>query len=336
VNKTTWTIIPAAALILAAPAAALAQGALPKTPPIPKDNPMTPEKISLGKQLYFDTRLSGDNTVSCQTCHVIAEGGDDGLPVSEGIGAQRGGRNAPTVWNAAYLSVQFWDGRADTLEDQAKGPITNPIEMGMPTHDVAVEKVKQIPGYAAQFDQVFGGDDPVTIDNVAKAIAAFERTLVTPDTRYDRYERGDEGALTEIEKKGLATFKEVGCTTCHSGPAFAGPPLPMGTGFYMKFPTYEDNPYVEKHDFKADVGRAEPTGDESMKHFWRIPTLRNVAHTAPYFHNGAVSELPEAVRVMGKTQLNLDLTDEQVEALVAFLKSISPELPKVEAPDLPE
>jgi cytochrome c peroxidase len=316
--------------------AALAQKALPTKAPAPADNPTTKAKVELGKQLYFDPRLSSTGTVSCNSCHNVMAGGVDNTKTGIGVKAQEGGRNSPTVWNAAFLSVQFWDGRAKSLEEQAKGPLTNPIEMGMKDHDAVMARVKEIPGYVAQFEKVFGGKDAVTIDNLAKAIAAFERTLITPGSAFDRFAKGDKNALSKQAQSGLKTAQEVGCMTCHTGPNFAGPTLPEGVGFYQKFPTFENNDYVSKYDLKDDKGRYDVTKNEADKHMWRVPTWRNVALTAPYMHNGKVATLDEAVRVMAKTQLNRDLTPEQVADIVAFLNSLTGPFPKIEAPRLPD
>ncbi|HEX6993268.1 MAG TPA: cytochrome-c peroxidase [Gammaproteobacteria bacterium] len=309
--------------------------ALPEVAPAPADNPTTPQKIELGRMLYFDARLSSTGTVSCFSCHNLAEGGDDHRPTSIGVHGQKGGRNAPTVWNAAFLSAQFWDGRAATLEDQAKGPPANPIEMGMEDLDAVVRRIERIPGYRPYFEAAFGEGDVITIDNIARAIAAFERTLITPNTPYDRYVKGDKTALTDQQLRGMSTFREVGCTTCHQGPMFAGPELPMGTGFFMKFPLETDSPYVAKYDLMQDKGRFEATGNPADEHMWRVPTLRNLIYTAPYMHNGSVKTLDEAVRVMASTQLGKTLRDEQVADIVAFLESLSGELPAQTLPQLP-
>jgi len=329
----------AGALLLASSAVA-APGdwePLPEEPPSPDHNPTTEPKVELGKKLYFDPRLSETGTVSCNTCHNVMEGGDDGRPTSMGVHGRIGPRNAPTVWNAAFHSTQFWDGRAKNVEEQAKGPLLAHPEMGMPNHGKVMERVREVPGYVAEFEEVFGGEDPVTIENAVKAIGAFERTLITPNSAYDRYAKGNKDALTEQQKRGLETFKEVGCTSCHSGPAFNGPQMnmPEGQGFFQKFPQFTDNKYVEKYNLMADPGRARGTEKEAHKHQWKVPTLRNVELTAPYFHNGAVKTLPEAVRVMGKTQLNKDLSEQQVADIVAFLESLTGEFPAIEMPRLP-
>jgi cytochrome c peroxidase len=309
--------------------------ALPEVAPAPADNPTTPAKVDLGKMLFFDPRFSSTGTVSCFTCHNFMERGDDHRPTSVGVHGQLGGRNSPTVWNAAFHSVQFWDGRAASLEDQSKGPPVNPIEMGMSDLEAALQRLRAIPGYQPYFEEAFGPGDTITIDNAAKAVAAYERTLITPNGPYDRYVKGDKKALTEQQVRGMETFASVGCVSCHNGPNFDGPSLPVGQGFFMKFPTFADNDYVTKYKLMDDTGRMEATKQEADKHMWRVPTLRNLEYTAPYMHNGTVKSMEEAVRVMGKTQLNTDLNDEQVQDIVAFLGALNGEFPEQTMPRLP-
>jgi cytochrome c peroxidase len=325
------------ALILAGSAALAGAAdwqALPDKAPEPADNPTTPAKVELGRMLYMDPRFSATGTVSCNTCHNVMLGGDDNRPASMGVHGQMGGRSSPTVWNSAFGSVQFWDGRAASLEEQAKGPVANPVEMGMKDVEVAMNRVRRIPGYAPYFEKAFG-PDAMTVDNAAKAVAAYERTLITPDSPYDRYVKGDKKALNEQQLRGMNAFAAAGCTACHSGPAFNGPTLPQGTGFYMKFPTFADNAYVKKYDFMKDLGRYDVTRNETDKHMYKVPTLRNVALTAPYFHNGTVATLDEAVKVMAKTQLNQDLGAQQVDDIVAFLGALTGEFPAQTLPRLP-
>lgn len=307
---------------------------LPDQAPVPKNNPTSAAKVELGKQLYFDTRLSSTGTVSCNSCHNVMKGGEDNRATSLGVHGKTGDRSAPTVWNAAFLSAQFWDGRAKSLEEQAKGPMVNPVEMGNPNHDVVVKRLKQVPGYVGQFKTVFGGADPLTIDNVAKAIAAYERTLVTVNSPFDRYVKGDKKALTPAALRGMDLVQSAGCTSCHTGPNFAGPPMSEGKGFFMPFPRFE-SAYSAKYKLKEDTGRYKVTQSEPDRYMWRVPTWRNVALTAPYFHNGSVKTLDEAVRVMGKTQLNRDLKDGEVKDIVAFLSSLTGTFPKQTAPRLP-
>jgi cytochrome c peroxidase len=315
---------------------AFALEALPKQVPIPADNPQNPVKVELGKALYFDPRLSIDGTVSCNSCHNVMASGEDNRPASVGVRGQRGGRTSPTVWNSAYNTVQFWDGRAASLEDQAKGPLTNPIEMGMPSHDAVMERINKLPGYVTMFKKAFPKDsNPVTIDNLAKAIASFERTLVTPDSAFDLYKRGNKKALTAAAVRGMKLVEEIGCTSCHTGANFNGEGFKMGEGHYQPFPQVPGSKYDRQYDLLSDKGRYEVTKNKEDKNKWRVPTWRNVAITAPYFHNGSVKTLDEAVRVMAKTQLDMDLTDSQVIDIVAFLESLTGKFPKITAPQLP-
>ncbi len=332
--KNTKSLVIAITLVLAS-GSAIAMQPLPATPPVPADNPITAAKIELGKQLFFDPRLSVDGTISCNSCHNVMSSGTDNRAVSVGVGGQKGGRSAPTVWNAAFLSAQFWDGRAASLEDQAKGPILNPIEMGMPNEQAVLDRINAIPGYVQQFKAVFGEDQPVSYDNIAKAIATYERTLITPNSPFDRYMRGDKSAMSKEAIKGMELVESLGCTGCHTGPIFAGPELPTGQGFFQKFPTF-DSQYTAKYRLKDDKGLYEVTKDPADKHMWRVPTWRNVALTAPYFHNGSVATLDEAVRVMAKTQLNKTLSEDQVSAIVAFLNSLTGEFPAQTMPRLPD
>ena len=309
--------------------------ALPDVAPAPADNPTTTEKVVLGKALFFDPRLSSTGTVSCNSCHNVMAGGDDNRAVSMGVNGKLGGRSAPTVWNSAFNSTQFWDGRANTLEDQAKGPMTNPVEMGMKNHDAVMDRLKTIDGYKVLFKQAFG-NDKMTIDQAAKAIAAYERTLITPNSAYDKFVKGDKTALTSKQKKGMQLFADIGCASCHSGAAFNGQQgVEIGTPVLMKFPSFENNAYVKQYDLMADKGREEVTGNKADAHMFRVPTLRNVALTAPYFHNGMVADLSTAVKVMAKTQLNRDLKQQQVEEIVAFLNSLNGEFPEQTMPRLP-
>lgn len=338
-NRFRTRIVTTVAAILASSAAA-AQGtvqwqALPTVAPAPADNPTTPAKVRLGKMLFFDPRLSSTGTVSCFSCHNVMEGGDDHRPVSIGVEAQRGGRNSPTVFNAAFLSVQFWDGRAATLEEQDQGPPVNPIEMGMKGLTEVIYRIRLIPGYRPYFEQAFGAGDVVTMPNASKAIAAYERTLITPGSAYDRYVQGDHQALTAQQIRGMNTFAAIGCASCHQGPNFSGPPLPVGQGFFMKFPVYPQSPYVAKYDLMKDPGRFDVTHNPADKNVWRVPGLRNLVYTAPYMHNGSVKSLPEAVRVMGSVQLNRKLTEQQVGDITAFLQSLTGPFPEQTMPRLP-
>jgi len=320
-----------AAITLLATAPALALEAIPDRVPTPMDNPISSAKVELGKQLYFDPRLSIDGTVSCNSCHNVMASGTDSRPTSVGINGQRGGRNAPTVWNAALLTTQFWDGRAATLEDQAKGPPLNPIEMGMPSEQAVVDRLESIPGYKAQFEAIFG---KVSYDNMAKAIATYERTLITVNSPFDRHMKGDKTAMSKKAIKGMQRFNDIGCSGCHSGTNFAGPALATGEGFFQKFPLH-DNPLIARYDLTKDKGRYEVTKERADINTWRVPSLRNIATTAPYFHNGAVKSLDEAVRVMAASQLDKQLSDDEIGEIVAFLEALTGEFPAQTMPRLP-
>ncbi|NNM51889.1 MAG: c-type cytochrome [Pseudomonadales bacterium] len=316
---------------------------LPTSVPVPADNPMTVDKIELGKSLYFDPRLSIDGTISCNSCHNVMTNGTDNRSVSVGVRGQHGGRSSPTVYNAAFLSSQFWDGRASTLEEQAKGPILNPIEMGMPSAQAVVDRLKGVPDYVSWFQHVFGGqgETAVTYTHVAQAIAAYERTLVTPNSPFVCYWYGDHQALSASAQRGMQKVTSLGCTSCHMGPNFSGPAgMPMGQGFFMKFPTFDQSklalPYIQRYHLMDDKGRFSVTHQPGDLHMWRVPTWRNIALTAPYFHNGSVATLDEAVRVMAATQLNKTLSDAEVADIVAFLDSLTGVFPQQTMPRLPE
>ncbi|MEW8188954.1 MAG: cytochrome c peroxidase [Candidatus Thiodiazotropha endolucinida] len=329
--------------------------ALPTSAPYPEDNPPTAEKIKLGKKLFFDTRLSADGTLSCASCHVLTDdkGGGDGRTASIGIDGKQGTRNAPTVFNAAFQKVLFWDGRASSLEDQAKGPLINPIEMGMPSLDHVVKTVRNIPEYQALFNITFPTRPSINIDTIAMAIASYERTLITPDSPYDRFIRGDSSALTEKQIRGMALFESTGCILCHSGPNFSAASLFSDDTPYRIFPSIPNTVYEKRHRLSDDLGAA-PKDNGSDRGVWRIPSLRNVTRTGPYFHNGSVSSLEEAVRIMAHVQLNKAisnrdtddrsiqwlnnnkrlrvenhqaLSDTEVEEIVAFLESLEGKLP---------
>ncbi len=283
-------------------------GTLPdKMPGAEKD---TPELVALGRDLYFDKRLSVNDSQSCNTCHAVDNnrGGVDNEPTSPGAFGKRGGRNSPTVLNAGFQLAQFWDGRAADLAAQAKGPVLNPIEMGMPDDKAVIAKLSTAPEYKAAFEKVFGSSGALNYDNVANAIAAFERTLITRD-RFDDFQKGDDKALTEKELKGLDTFVSVGCIACHNGPL-------LGGNSYQKLGLV--------HPFEGkDLGRFDVTKDEADKHKFKVPMLRNIAITGPYFHDGRATTLADAVREMGWLQLGRKLTDEEVESIVAFLHTLT-------------
>ena len=316
-------------------------GEFPSKVPIPANNPMTPQKISLGKQLFFDPRLSLTGDVSCETCHNVMGNGSDGLPLSFGVlGRVDTPRHAPSVFNAAFNTVQFWDGRADSLEAQAKGPILNHVEMGMPNAADVVKRLQEIPGYRDEFRKVFGDKNPITFDHVVQAIATYERTLVTPDSPYDRYVKGDKAALSSSAIEGMKTIRSFGCESCHAGPMFDNPGTPMGTGWFQKFPVQPHNPvcakYVQEYHLMDDPGRFDVTHKPADMHVFKVPSWRNVALEAPYFQNGSVRTLQTAVRVMAACQLGLTVTNKQVSDIVSFLDSLTGKFPKETMPTLPQ
>ncbi|WP_038033761.1 cytochrome-c peroxidase [Thermopetrobacter sp. TC1] len=300
---------------------------IPTFPPQLKDNPLTTAKIELGKMLFFDPRLSASQLISCNTCHNLGMGGDDNLETSIGHGFAKGPRNAPTVLNAVFNVAQFWDGRAKDLEEQAKGPVQAGVEMNN-RPEVVVATLKSIPEYVEAFRKAFPQDkDPVTFDNMAKAIEAFEATLTTPDSRFDQYLRGDEKALNDLEKKGLALFIDKGCAGCHQG-------INIGGQDYFPFGV------VEKPGADIlppdDKGRFKVTKAKDDEFSFRAAPLRNVALTAPYFHSGKVWSLREAVRIMGDAQLGKGtLSEDDVTAITAFLKTLTGRQPEITYPFLP-
>jgi cytochrome c peroxidase len=293
---------------------------LPLTAPEPANNPSTPEKIALGARLFADSGLSRDGTVACMSCHDTKRGaGVDGRQFSRGVGGQLGGRNAPTVFNAAFQAWQFWDGRAHSLEEQALGPIANPVEMGSTDLNAVVERFKADRSYVDAFAAAFGAAEPVSIEHLAQAIAAYERTLITPDSPYDRFVRGDQNALTPQQVRGMSLFESSGCADCHSGPNFSSAsmltPDRGGTGFRL-FPA-QPSEFDAKYALTADSGARAKA---SVPGLWRVPTLRNIALTAPYFHNGSVNDLTEAVRIMAVSQSGRVLSENPVlEPAVAWL-----------------
>lgn len=299
---------------------------IPVNAPALPGNPATAEKIALGKMLYFDPRLSVTHSISCASCHNIGLGGADDSPTSAGFHGQRGARNAPTVFNAVFNFAQFWDGRAKDLEEQAGGPLVNPVEMASPKEHVA-QQLAALPSYHAAFARAFPNDpDPVSLANAQKAIAVFEATLITPSAPFDKYLRGDATALDATQKAGLALFMDKGCSTCHSG-------INLGGSMYAKFGQ------VEAPDVKyrpiGDKGRGAITGNAAEDYFFKVPTLRNIALTAPYFHTGSEQDLAKVVNVMGRTQLGLTLTKTEIDQLVAFLGTLTGDQPQIAVPQLP-
>jgi len=283
---------------------------LPQTMPGSEND--SAERIALGKKLYFEKRLSINDTQSCASCHILEDGlaGVDNLATSPGAKGELGTRNSPTVLNAGWQDSQFWDGRAEDLVEQAKGPILNPIEMGMPDEQSVELKIAKIPEYQSDFAKVFPTDKPaITYQNIAEAIAAFERTLITPG-RFDDFMNGDATALNKTEQRGLKAFLKIDCKSCHDGKLLGGETYePLG----------KENPYENQ----SDQGMYTVTKNEDDRMFFKVAALRNVALTAPYFHDGKIKTLDDAVRKMGKLQLDEELSDQQVNDIVSFLKTLT-------------
>lgn len=305
-------------------------GPVEQTPiaPSPPDNPATPEKIALGRELFFDKRLSSTKTVSCNTCHNIlndgkkAPSGTDNLALSVGVHGAHGKRNAPTVWNSGLRRALFWDGRARSLEEQASGPIMNPAEMGMKDAKSVEEAVHQIPEYSEKFRKAFSHPKSrtpykATMDEIAKALAAFERTLVTVDSPFDRFRKGETNAISEAGHRGWKKFHQHGCIACHAAPTF------NQEDYFIRFPLREAKDYDSRFKFTADEGRFNVTQEFKDRNLWRVPSLYNVAETGPYFHNGSVASLEEAIKIMAKAQLGKVLPAEDVSDIVEFLKSLT-------------
>ncbi len=298
---------------------------IPETAPPPKDNAPSPVKTDLGRMLYFDPRLSASGLISCNTCHNVGVGGADLQETAVGHGWQKGGRNSPTVFNAIFNIAQFWDGRAQDLKEQAKGPPQAAIEMNS-TPELVVATIKSMPEYSTLFKKAFPQEkDPVTYDTIAKAIGTFEETLLTPDAPFDKYLKGDVTALSRDEQSGLLLFMDKGCAGCHGG-------INMGGTGYFPFGVVEK----PKAEITAgDTGRFKVTGAKSDEYVFKSPSLRNIALTAPYFHSGKVWSLRGAVAVMGSAQLGISLSEQETDSIVAFLKATTGRQPRIEYPILP-
>jgi cytochrome c peroxidase len=299
---------------------------IPSAVPAVKGNTITHEKVELGKMLFFDPRLSASQIISCNTCHNLSTGGVDAGPTSIGHAWQKGPRRAPTVLDAVFNIAQFWDGRAEDLKAQAKGPLQASVEMNA-TPAMVEATLKSMPGYVEQFKKAFPQDaSPVTFDNVSKALEAFEATLITPGSRFDQFLEGDANALNAQEKEGLKLFIDKGCSACHNG-------INLGGAAYFPFGI------VEKPGADIlppnDKGRFAVTKTASDEYVFRASPLRNVALVAPYFHSGQVWNLKQAVGIMGSSQLGQTLTDSEEDAIVAFLQTLTGEQPRVEMPVLP-
>ena len=277
---------------------------------------LDPGRIALGERLFHDARLSADHTVACANCHSLSAGGVDGQRFSVGIGGAMGNINAPTILNSAYNVAQFWNGRAATLEEQAAGPIQNPVEMGA-TWSQVLSRLEQDDQLVAEFRRLYR--DGLTADNLLDALATFERSLVTVNSRFDRYLQGDRQALSRLEEEGYRRFAEYGCISCHQG-------MLIGGNMFQKFGVLGDY-FAGRSVSEADLGRFNVTGREEDRHVFKVPSLRNVARTAPYFHDGSAATLEQAVLIMARYQLGRELSGDDVEAIVAFLGTLDGELP---------
>ncbi|MDR5894248.1 cytochrome c peroxidase [Halomonas mongoliensis] len=291
---------------------------LPHFPPIPAHNSLTPEKVELGKFLFFEPRISSSGVISCATCHNPALGWADRIPRATGHDGQIGERNTPTVLNSGFLGAQFWDGREPDLEGQALGPIEADVEMAMDL-DSALERLTEFDLYQEKFARAYPDDEsPINADNLAKALASFQRTLNTPNSPFDRYLRGDIDALNQQEKDGMVAFVDNGCIACHSGPALT-----------------DSNFHRIQVPGSTDVGRYEVTGNEADMYRFRTPTLRNVAVTYPYMNNGATETLEESVAIMGREMLGREFEEQTIADITAFLHTLTGEMPALEIPALP-
>lgn len=290
----------------------------------PSPDASTP-KVLLGKRLYLETALSVNGKLSCNSCHKLDGFGVDNESVSPGHDGTRGDRNSPTVFNTSLHVAQFWDGRAPNLIEQAKGPILNPIEMGLPNEAAAVKNIKAIGDYEPMFKEAFGNSKAITYQNIAEAIAAFEQTLLTPSP-FDEYLSGNQNALTTEQKRGLQTFINAGCIACHSGVA-------LGGSLYQKFGLVQGPYWDYTGSQKPDSGRALVTRNETDAFVFKTPSLRNVDKTAPYFHDGSVSELEKAIDIMAKTQLGRSLTESEIAEIKAFLSALTGTLARNYTPE---
>lgn len=280
-----------------------------------------PDKVELGKKLFFDPRLSRSGFISCNSCHNLSMGGSDNLPTSIGHNWQQGPINSPTVLNSSMNLAQFWDGRAADLQEQAAGPIANPMEMAF-SHSLAIDVLRSIPQYVAEFNKIYGSDD-ITLDQVTNAIAAFEETLVTPNSRFDLWLKGNDNALTDTEIAGYQKFKQIGCVACHNGEA-------VGGSSFQRMGIME--PYQTENPAE---GRIAVTGKDADRFSFKVPTLRNVELTYPYFHDGAYWKLEDAVDVMARLQLGEELEEQDIKNITAFLKTLTGDQPQFAIPQLP-
>ncbi|MDD5247473.1 MAG: cytochrome-c peroxidase [Rhodocyclaceae bacterium] len=310
-----WYLQSPAPSAAAAPRAGIDSVAFDAEPlsPLPQSVALDADKVALGAKLFDDPRLSRDDSIACATCHPLDHAGSDGRRTARGIGGKVGAMNTPTVFNSGFNVCQFWDGRAASLEEQAAGPVRNPAEMGSDWPEI-VGKLSQDRFYRNAFGHLYAGG--VSAAAVRDALATFERSLVTPDARLDRYLRGDKAALDERESRGYRLFKDLGCASCHQG-------INVGGNFYAGLGVFGNFFGDRGKDAPEDQGRYNVTGQETDRHRFRVPSLRNVARTAPYFHDGSVPTLEQAIRLMGKYQLGRDLSDDEIGLIAAFLETLT-------------
>lgn len=306
---------------------------LPEKPLIPQDNPLTDAKITLGKKLFFDKRLSQNNKLSCNDCHDLNTGGDNNQATAIGVSGKPTRRNPPTLLNIGLQTVLYWDGRATSLEAQIIDHLKDPHIMGNRDVKELIKKLTEDRDYVKPFMNTFKSAHAVKMKNIAKALSSFLRALMTPDSPFDRYIKGDKNAISKKAQRGIKIFNDTGCLACHFGVNFAGPApgpaLGMGDGFYELFPNNLGSKYDKSHKLTEDLGRYEFSKDPGEKYMWRVPPLRNIALTAPYFHNGSANTLEEAVMIMAKTQTDKVLSKDEIEAVVEFLKSLTGKKPVV-------
>jgi cytochrome c peroxidase len=278
--------------------------------PIPQSLETNKGKVTLGKLLFNDTRLSRDNTISCASCHLLNQGGDDNKSVSTGINGLKGDINSPTIYNSVFNFRQFWDGRANSLKEQALGPIENPVEMGN-DFNILIPKLEKT-NYKKLFNDIYS--DGITKNNITDAISEYEKTLITPDSDFDLYLKGDKNAITQIQKEGYQIFKQKGCISCHHG-------VNVGGNLYSKFGVIV-NPNI------TNLGKFNHTKKDKDKYMFKVPTLRNISKTAPYLHNGSIATLDEMIRIMALYQLGRDISTEEILKVVEFLKSLDGKIPE--------
>ena len=306
---------------------------LPEQPLIPEQNPLTEEKIALGKKLFFDKRLSSNNQLSCNDCHNLSNNRKPTPALAIGVSGKSSKRNPPTLLNIGLQTVLYWDGRTANLEQQAIDHLGDPDIMGNIDKEALLNKLSNDKHYVKEFMNTFDSAHAIKMQNIASALASFQRALMTPNSPFDRYIKGDDKAISAQAKTGMQLFNDTGCLACHFGVNFAGPaPGPamgMGDGFYELFPNNLGSVYDTSHQLTDDLGRYEFSRDPGEKYMWRVPPLRNIALTAPYFHNGSAKTLQEAVTIMAKTQTNKTLTKTEIDAIVAFLQTLTGELPAV-------